>query len=147
MGTALVEPRKQLVDARERPARRPIAAGTRGKSEIFLDGQVGEDAAVFRHEREPAARDRRGPRTCDVATVELDAAGARTHQAHQGAQQRRLAHAVAAEQAHGLARHYAEIDPAQDMARPIISIERLRAQRRRRRRAHDAASALAKRPR
>src|SRR5262249_12354003 len=92
-----------------------IALARQPDVEILQYGQVGEDAAPLRHISDAAARHlvRRAARQIDA--VELDRAAALRHQAHDGAQRRRLADPVAAEQGGRLAGLHVETDALQDV--------------------------------
>jgi hypothetical protein len=58
-----------------------------------------------------------------IASPEADRPGARRQEAEDGADRRRLAHAVAAEQRHDLARADREVDPEEHLARAIGGLE------------------------
>ena len=96
----LGEPREGRQHALEGPVALAVDAGARAHHEVLAHRQVREDAAAFGHVADAAAapssrapgRSRRGR-----ASRTRPTAGA--HIAHQRADQRRLAHAVAAEQA------------------------------------------------
>ena len=85
----------------QRPGRPAARAAT---SRFSQHRQLGEDAAVLRHEADAGARDaeRRPARRCPA--LPDDAARARRRQAHDRAHGRGLADAVAAEQADAFAR-------------------------------------------
>ncbi len=66
--------------------------------QILVDGQIGEDAPVFRHEADASTADLEGPEASDIGAVELDPSAPALHQAHDGAERGRLASTVAAEE-------------------------------------------------
>ena len=106
-----------LVHARRRAARRKSrAAGQRvaAQLEVVEHGEVAEDAAPLRHQRDARAEDRLGRLAGHVAPVER-ARGRppAPMQPGDGAEQRRLARAVGADQRHQLARAHLEGDVAE----------------------------------
>src|SRR5262249_1751107 len=109
---------KKGVDAIERPARR-TEPRCRGGNEVLLDRQGREDLSALRHEAEPGLRDREGREPDQRAAVEDHGATARAHEAHQGADRRGLAHAVATEQGHDLAAGDREVDIEQHLGGAI----------------------------
>jgi hypothetical protein len=95
----LREAREQRQHAVERPVGLPSAPGRAGQAEVLHHRQRAEDAAAFRHHGDaaPGAAERRfGGR---VRAVDQHLAAPRRHLAHQGADQRGLAHAVPAHEA------------------------------------------------
>ena len=86
----------------------------RRQHEVLRDGQAGVDAAVVGHPAEAArGRGRRGRALVSVGAVERDRALGLPVQAHDGAQQRGLAGAVAPDQGDDLAVADVEGDVAQ----------------------------------
>jgi hypothetical protein len=91
--------------------------------EILLDAEIGEDAPAFRHEADalggdPECRPARG-----VLAEYRDPALACRRQAHQAAQRRGLARAVAPEQRGDLAFLDRKADAMQDMALAVIRVQ------------------------
>ena len=119
VGLALREAREQLVDA----GNRPWPGHFQRNFKIFLDRQVGEDTPAFRHvadaERGDAVRLPVGGGMAEDAHRAL----ARMGQAHQAAQRRGLAGAVAAQQRDDLAFAHFEPDAVQDVALAVKSVE------------------------
>src|SRR5215218_5027848 len=102
MMIALLQPREQLVDALERPARRAGAGGC-GRDEVLVHGERREHLPALGHEADAALGD---PVWCEPgerAPLEDDLAAARRNQPHDGVDRRGLAHAVAAQERHDLA--------------------------------------------
>ena len=95
---------KERQHALLRPGRRrAVRAGPRRQAEVLEHGQAAEHAAALRHDGDAAPRPAEGRLARHLAPVHQHRAGARRHLAHEGADQRGLAHAVAAHQADGLA--------------------------------------------
>src|SRR5690348_568399 len=94
--------RERVEHALVRPAGAPIARRTRRKKKVLAHAQVRKDAAALGDIRHAHPRDpvRRLPRA--IAAANEHAARARRREADQRADERRLAHAVAAEQAERL---------------------------------------------
>ena len=114
------EAREQLVDARDGPRARALERHL----QVFFDGQVGEDAAALGHVADAERGDavgrpvgRRHGRRC--ARVPSRA----RRQAHQAAQRRGLAGAVAAEQRDDLAFAHLEADAVQDVALAVEGVQ------------------------
>ena len=91
--------------------------------EIFVDGQVGKNAALFRHIAEPAAHDRMGRLIRNVPALEHDAAAALRDQADDGAEGGGFSGAVAPEQCDHLAVADLERDVEQDVRRAVMAVE------------------------
>ena len=107
-----------------RHLRRPRSVG-QAHRQIFLDRQAGEDLAPLRNVADTAADPLVRRLHADVDAVEVDAARAHGHDAHQAFQQRRLANAVAAEHDRDLAHRRFERDAAQDVRAAVVLVERL----------------------
>ena len=92
----------------------------RADAEVLGHGQPEEEAAALRHMRD--AESRAAARRCarEVGAVEHDAAGHRLDEPGDGAQDRRLAGAVRAEQRDDLARRDRQID-APDHRRLVVA--------------------------
>src|SRR5690606_9284862 len=90
------------------------APGREAHPQVLLDRQPPEDLAALGHvadpERDPLLR----WQAVDAPTLEPDLAAADRHHAHDAAQKRRLAHAVATEEHADLADRHIEADAAQD---------------------------------
>ena len=93
VASTLAQPREQRVDARERPF-----AGARDDGEVLLDGQRREDVALLRHPPQACARAAVAGNPDDVLAGEADDAAALACRSDERCEQRRLAHAVAAEE-------------------------------------------------
>src|SRR5262249_58731011 len=103
-------------------------AGPRRDLDVLGDGEIGKDAAVLRRPAEPQAGDLVGRAPVNLGSAERHAPGARPQIAHDGAQRRRLARAVAPDQAHHLALAHVERDLSQDMAGLDVDIDAVDAQ-------------------
>jgi hypothetical protein len=84
----LLEPRKYLVNAVERPAPR---RGQSSENKVFLDVQAAKNPALFVHELHAHPRNGVTFSSCDIDAVEHHGAGARRQNAHQALQSRALA--------------------------------------------------------
>ena len=104
-----------LLHARVEPAPEVAAAGqsVAAQLEVVEHGEVGEDAPPLRHQRDTRAEDRLGRLAGHVAPLERHAARGRRHEPGDGAEQRRLARAVGADEGHQLARAHLEGDVAE----------------------------------
>ena len=120
----LRELREQRVHALERPRRRARSPG-RGRDEVLAHGEVGEDLPPFGHQPEPRLRDAIRGQPVQRLALETDRPGAAARHAHDRAHRRRLAHAVAPEQRHDLARAHRERDAEQHLAAPVGGLEAL----------------------
>src|SRR5690606_13067624 len=110
---ALAQPRKEAVDVVVELA--PLrTADQPADLEVLLDRQLREDLAPLRHESDAGARPVVGGHVRDVATEKSDAACGRAELPHQAAHRRRLADAVAADQADDLALPDRKVDALQD---------------------------------
>ena len=98
---ALVQPRKQLIDAFEIPLV-PFRAAL-GDQKIFFNTECRENAATLRHEFHAAAHGLKRRLVCNVFAFEDDLAAARRVEADNRIHQRGLADPIAAEQAENLA--------------------------------------------
>ena len=98
-------------------ARRPVG---QAHGQVVLHRQAREDFAPLRHEADAGARAFVGRAALDALAVELDVAALDRHQAHQAFEQRRLAHAVAAQQHGDLAGARLETDIAQDVRAAVV---------------------------
>ena len=82
-----------------------------------------EDAAVFRHvaDTETGQAVRRQPD--EITALERDRAGGGVHEAHDRLEGRRLADAVAAEQANDLARPDVDADAVEDVGLAVVRVD------------------------
>src|SRR5690606_39192260 len=112
-------------------------AGVGEGDEVFAHSEVGKALPALGDDRHAEARDLVGTRTVDGLAVEMDLAALRTQPTHDGLYGRALAHAVAAEQRHHLARLDVEIQPEQHLAETVARLQAAAAQQRR---AHARAS-------
>ena len=122
VGAPILEPRKHLVDAAERPA---LRGGQAGNDEIFLDIEAAEDAALLVYKLHAGLRDRVALVPCEIDAVEPHRACARRHHAHQALQRRALSRAVAAEQGHDLVAFDAQRHVGECGNRSVIGVERI----------------------
>jgi hypothetical protein len=128
---ALREARKGFQHPLQGPQAAPVGAGTGGHHQVLPHLQVGEDAAPFRHIRHAHARDPVRAHAGHVAAAQVDAASARHQVAEDRAQQGRLAHAVASQQAERRAGRYAEAGAAQHVAGSVVGVHVARGDQRR----------------
>jgi len=101
---------QQLVDA-GLLLRGRLAARLQAEADVLPHAEVGEKRVVLEHDADAALLRGHG---ADVAAVELDATAAQGLQAGDGAQQRRLAAARAAQQGQHLAAGQVQVDALQD---------------------------------
>src|SRR5690606_3522184 len=123
-------------DAIQRPVAASVDAGPGRHDEVLANRQVRKDAAALGHVADPAARDLVGPRVREIATAHQYPARALPDMAEQAADQGRLAHAVAPEQADGAAALDAHVDAVQHMAAAIPGVDVARLEEGVGRRAH-----------
>ena len=100
-----------------------VLAHAQADAQIFLHRQMRKNFASLRHvaDAEPGAL--LGGALEQIASVEGDAAGARRLQAHDAFQQRGLAHAVAAHQAHARTGGHGKIHIPQRVAAAVELVE------------------------
>ncbi len=120
---AFAQAREQVVDAGRRP-RRPHtpAVGVEG-DQMLVDGEIGEALPAFRNQRDAGAADAVRPPAGDVLAGKANAAGPDRLQTADGAQGRRLAHAVAAEQGRRLPLGHGETEAKQHLAGAVGDLE------------------------
>jgi hypothetical protein len=116
-----LQPRKELVDARDGPRIRS-AGLTRDDAQVLVDRQRGEHAATLRDERDARVRDLARRQPGKITIAELDAATARRGHAHDGPDRGRLPHAVSAEQCDGRAGSDPQVHALKDVA---LAVERV----------------------
>ncbi len=112
---------KDLVDALDSP--RTLLSG-RDHSQMLVDGERSPEATTLRHVAKSHARDvgRRPAR--QLLPAHADRAARRRNEAHDRLAERRLAHAVAADdREHALLKR--EVDALQGMRTPVIDVEPL----------------------
>src|SRR5215469_14666175 len=115
MAAPLGETRKELVDARD------LAPVARDETQRLLDAERRPDAPALRHVRDAAPRDPVRREAADLLAAQLDAA-ARRDQPGDRVAQRRLAHAVAADdREHAALEH--EVDALQHMRVAVVDVE------------------------
>jgi hypothetical protein len=90
------------------------ATSSEAHPEIVANAEAGEDLATLRHVAEAAARAYVGRLAGDVGLVEGDAPALRGHEAHERAQQHRLAHPVVPQHADELAGRHLQVDRVED---------------------------------
>src|SRR5215472_7525277 len=115
-----------LLDPRCGRPRLRMHPGRQG--DVFRNRQLAEHLALLRSEADAEARDLVGPQPREVDAVERDCAGRRLAKAHDGAEGRGLARAVAADQVHQFACFDPERDTAQHPAALHVNAQVLRAQ-------------------
>src|ERR1700674_5067675 len=98
MAEALAKPWEERIDPIERPARRILRARRGGRDQILLDREGRKDLPAFGNEAEPGLGDAVGLKTDQRQAVEGYGAAVRAQKAHDAADGRGLAHAVAAEE-------------------------------------------------
>ena len=107
----LAEDGEQRVDRIEAPRSRPLLVGA--DDEVLLDAERGEEPPPLRHHRDSEIDDRRRGQRADGPAVEADGVGRVPYDAGDGAEQRRLAGAVGADDRHRLARLEHHVDAEQ----------------------------------
>ncbi len=113
--------RKHLEDARRN--RRALRLRREAESQVLFDGEPRKDLASLRDVPEAEARALVRRESRHVGAVEADRAGARRQQSREALEQRRLAHAVAAEDRRDSAGRRLERDVAQRVAAAVILVE------------------------
>lgn len=121
VGAALLQARKQRVDALQGPA--SVAPGPRRHGQVFLDGETVEDAAFLRHEAQAQARDAVRGRAAYIAAAIGDAAAARLQVAHDGQHGGGLAGAVASQDGGDLAVAHLQRHVAQHVAGAVVGVD------------------------
>src|SRR5262249_39945686 len=116
---ALGEARKQCIDSRHGPRSWPLARYL----QIFLDAQIGEDAAPFGHVADAATRNLVRRPTGGLGSENCDAAPARRRQADNAAQGRGLAGSVAAKEGSDLAFGDLKPNATEDVALAVVGVE------------------------
>src|SRR5215813_2199788 len=118
IGAALAQPGEELLHALEAPAPAAVARHL----EILADGKRGKDAATLGHEGHPALHHTIRRPVRDVLALEAHAAVPGRGEADDGADERGLAHAVAAKDPEHLARLHAEGDALQHVAVAVVGV-------------------------
>src|ERR1019366_957991 len=114
------------------------SSGPPGREEdVLAHGEVGEDPHVLGHVRDSAPRDLRRLEGADVLALEPDRARRDVPEAHDAAQRRRLAGAVASEKDRQRAAGDLEIDAMEDVVGADVRVDAFELQERA---AHRAAS-------
>jgi hypothetical protein len=98
---------------------------------VLAHAEIGEHLPALRHQRQAAPRDAVGRPAGDVFTAEPDAAAAGRQPAAQAAQQRALAHAVAAQQRRHFAGLHRQLHAEQHLAGAIAGLQPLDLEQRR----------------
>jgi hypothetical protein len=117
---AILEVRKQIKNLIERQA-----TGTydRRQQQVFTHVEAGENAALFRTERDAHPRDPVGRGANDVLVVEADRAGALADDPHDRFQRRGLAGAVATQQRDHFAGIHIEVDAVKDVGFAVPGLQ------------------------
>ena len=119
------ELREQLEDRLDAPWRAAPGPVHRRRHEVLAHGQVREHLAPLRNQTEPGLGHAVGGQPMNRAALEADRAGLRRREAHDRADRRGLAHAVAAEQGYHLSRADREAHPEQDLAHAVRGLDRI----------------------
>src|SRR5262249_53528048 len=127
---ALGEIREDLVDLVDRHAARPHH---RWQQEVLLDIEAGEDAALLRAIGDAELGDAVRRPSDQLLAAEIDRAAALADDAHDRAERRRLAGAVAPEERHDLALADLERHTVEDVALAVPGVQPLDAEQRLRR--------------
>src|SRR4029450_942635 len=117
-GLDLREDREHLIVG----GHRRLPAEPRSDLEVFLDREVGEDPAILGRIPDAQPGPLVGRQSRDVLGLETDGAAPRRQQAHDRVDGRRLARAVAPDQADGLAGAQRERDRAEDLRRTAVGL-------------------------
>jgi len=120
---AVGQPREERIDPVERPRLLRFATVGGEGDEVLLHRQVGKDLAALGHQRQAHARDAVGRQPVDALAEESDGTCRRRRQAHDRAYRRRLAHAVAAEQARRFAGADCQVEAEQHLAVAVARLE------------------------
>src|SRR5262245_37911816 len=111
------ERREHVVRLRDALGRRPADGPRPGRDlDVLGDGEIRENPGVFGRESHAEPRDLVRAQSVNGLAAELDGAGPRAQVAHDGPERRRLARAVAADEAHHFARADLERHAPQDLA-------------------------------
>ena len=125
IGRPLAQPRKQSIHLLEAPP--PGAAA--GHLEVLPHAQRREDAPALRHQRHAQLDHAERGQAADLGVLVADAALARRGEAHDGADQRGLAHPVAAQDGQHLARLHPQRDALQHVALAVVGVDALHLKR------------------
>src|SRR5262245_32650326 len=109
---------KKVVDAIQRPSRRPEARRA-GGNEVFLNCERWKHLATLGHESKPRLCDTEGRQSDQREPVECGNAAFRLQQSHERGNRGCLAHAITADQSHHLAGANRKTDVEQDLRRAI----------------------------
>ena len=117
----LLEHRKQLKQLRWN--RRTGALVRQAHAQVLFHRQARKDLATLRHKAYAQARTLVGREFVDRLAIKFDAAGLDGHQAHHGLEQRRLAHAIAAQDHCDLADLGLQAYIAQDVRAAVVLVD------------------------
>ena len=123
VAAALGEPRKQRVDFLDGPGIGIAETVAGGGDEIFVHRQVRKDLAAFRHQADAEFCDLIRRQAAHFLAGEADRACAGRRHAHDGADGRGLAHAVAAHQGDHLARLDLQRQAEQHLAEAVAGLD------------------------
>ena len=91
-----------------------VAVADKG-AEVFVDRQIGENLTPFGHHGNAHARNFVGTQIGDVLAIKQDLSALHRFESQNAANQGGFAHAVAAQQAHGLSGFDAEVNAKQHL--------------------------------
>ena len=111
---------KQAVDGVLVPGPGPLRGGA--QAQVFLDAEIGDDAAALRHHGNAAPGRIVGSGPAQHLTADAQGTAAQRGHAQQGVDQRGLADAVAADEGHPLAGFDAQVEVVQDMGRAVAGV-------------------------
>ena len=100
-----------------------VLAHSQADAQVFLDREMRKNLAPLRNISDADTRAFLGAAFQEVSALESDAARGRRKQPHDAFQQRGLAHAVAAHQAHARARRHRQVHIPQGVAATVELIE------------------------
>ena len=113
----------QAIDFFESLARVGDSRGPGGHQDVLLDGQIGNQAAVFGHVADAQARASVSRHCEEIVILKAHRAGAALHQAHDASHQRGLAGAVAPDEASHVAGRQRERDASENLHRLDRDVE------------------------
>jgi len=125
LATSLLQNRKVAVDFLEQQlaALRRDPGTVEPRPEILEHRQQAEDPSLLRHPRDAEPGQPVGRHARQVAPVEGDAAGRPAHHPHDRLERRRLAHAVAAEQADHLTRAHLDRHAVEHVRLAVVGVD------------------------
>ena len=116
----LLQNREQLVDLLHRPG--ALAAHGCAQQQVLFHRQVGHNAPALRHHHHAVLCGEVGPGLGQIGAAQLDVPVFELRQTQNGVDHRRLAHAVAPDQGHTLARVHMQVQAVQDVGRAVVGV-------------------------